>query len=94
MPSKAAMQAMQKITAGPEPLAEEKRMELLEKSMAKYTEESKKSTVFDKDVSDLVARFEKGGKTTIFRNESYRNLRIFYSPNLISIRKNLSWGRS
>lgn len=79
MPSKAAMQAMQKITAGPEPLPEEKRMELLEKSMAKYTEESKKSTVFDKDVSDLVARFEEGGKTTIFRHQIHRKLRILFT---------------
>ena len=79
MPSKAAMEAMQKITAGPEPLSEEKRMELLEKSMAKYIEESKKSTVFDKNVSDLVARFEEGGKTTIFRHQNHRKLRILFT---------------
>lgn len=59
MPSKAALEYLEKKkTSGPQALSDTLKSDLQKKAAARVEEEESKCTIFDKKVSDLIARFD------------------------------------
>jgi hypothetical protein len=64
MPSKAALEYLaKKQSSGPQPLSEEQKNVLQKKAAARVQEEEAKCTIFDKKLSDTIARFDEKGKS-------------------------------